>query len=101
MRIFGILADLVKEMQSYGCIVYVHDPKADPKEAYSEYGIELYDWSKLPKADAIIAAVAHTEYTEMPLEQLLAKLVSGGIFVDVKSAYSANKYRNLAFSWRL
>jgi UDP-N-acetyl-D-galactosamine dehydrogenase len=82
------VADLVRELQDYGCAVSVHDPIAEAPEAQHEYGIGLRQWGDLPAdADAIVAAVAHRQYLAMPLAEILGKLKSGGLFVDVKSAY--------------
>jgi len=82
------VADLVRELQDYGCEVSVHDPIAEASEAQHEYGIALRPWSDMPKgADAIVAAVAHREYLAMPLKDILGMLKAGGLFVDVKSAY--------------
>ncbi len=81
------VADVVRELQDYGCEVFVHDPIADPSEAQHEYDIILTPWDALPQADAIVAAVSHRQYLEQPLGDLLAKLKPSGVFVDVKSAY--------------
>jgi UDP-N-acetyl-D-galactosamine dehydrogenase len=82
------VADLVKELQEFGCEVYVHDPLSLPEQALHEYGIKLTEWDQLPKrADAIIAAVSHTEYTSQPVVKLLASLKPGGVFIDIKSTY--------------
>jgi UDP-N-acetyl-D-galactosamine dehydrogenase len=54
--------DIIKELQSYGVDVHVTDPTADPEEAMHEYGVKLEAWDDLPRADAIVAAVAHREY---------------------------------------
>jgi UDP-N-acetyl-D-galactosamine dehydrogenase len=82
------VADLVRELQDFGCEVHVHDPLAEPEQAQHEYGITLSEWGQLPQnADAIIAAVSHAEYTEQPLARLLAPLKLGGVFIDIKSAY--------------
>jgi UDP-N-acetyl-D-galactosamine dehydrogenase len=82
------IADLVRELQEYGCEVVVHDPIADTAEAMHEYGIKLTLWDELPKANAMVAAVSHREYLEMPLVRLLEKLNFPGVFVDVKSSYA-------------
>ncbi len=79
--------DVIHELQSYGCKVHVHDPVAEPAEAVHEYGVELESWDALPVADAIVAAVAHKDYLDMPLTKLLGKLAPGGVFADVKSSY--------------
>ena len=80
--------DVIHELQSYGCKVHVHDPVAASAEAEHEYGVALEPWDALPVADAIVAAVAHSEYLEMPLPKLLGKLSPGGVFSDVKSSYN-------------
>jgi UDP-N-acetyl-D-galactosamine dehydrogenase len=80
--------DVIRELESYGCKVHVHDAVATPAEAEHEYGVQLEPWDALPVADAIVAAVAHSEYLEMPLPKLLGKLTPGGVFSDVKSSYN-------------
>jgi UDP-N-acetyl-D-galactosamine dehydrogenase len=97
------VADLVRELQSFGCEVAVHDPLGEPAEAMHEYGIELKKWNALPKdVDAIVAAVSHKEYLAMPFRKLTAKLKRGGLFVDVKSAYDPKAVTKAGFKlWRV
>ncbi len=79
--------DVIRELQSYGVKVHVHDPLADNDECQHEYGIGLTTWDQLPQASAIIAAVAHQPYKQMGVSKLLEKLKPGGVFADVKSVY--------------
>jgi UDP-N-acetyl-D-galactosamine dehydrogenase len=97
------VADLVKELQEFGCHVSVHDPIAESAEAVHEYGISLTPWPQLPsQVDAIVAAVSHQEYLALPLAELTAKLRAGGIFSDVKSAYDPAAIKAAGFTlWRL
>ena len=97
------VADMVKELQDFGCDVHVHDSLAEPKQALHEYGITLTKWDQLPQnADAIVAAVSHAEYITQPAASLLAPLKSGGVFIDVKSGYSPEAITATgAFLWRL
>lgn len=96
------VADVVRELQDFGCEVAVHDPVAESHEAEHEYGINLTRWEDLPKADAIVVAVSHKEYLALPQTELLAKLKHGGVFVDVKSAYDPLAIRAAGFRlWRL
>jgi UDP-N-acetyl-D-galactosamine dehydrogenase len=96
------VADVVRELQDFGCDVSVHDPVAAPDEAMHEYGISLVAWDDLPDADAIITAVTHQEYLSMPPTKLLAKLKTGGVFMDVKSAYDAVAIEAAGYRvWRL
>lgn len=94
--------DVVRELESYGMQVQIHDPIAESEEAREEYGVHLVKWEDLAQADAIVAAVSHEWYKQQPLEALLAKMKKGGCFVDVKSAFDpARITAHGARHWRL
>ena len=97
------VADLVKELQEFGCEVYVHDPLAEAEQALHEYGITLREWHQLPQnTDAIVAAVSHAKYTTQPVANLLAPLKRCGVFIDIKSAYMPEAITATgAYLWRL
>ncbi|MDE2118588.1 MAG: nucleotide sugar dehydrogenase, partial [Betaproteobacteria bacterium] len=97
------VADVVRELEAFGCDVAVHDPIADSAAARHEYGIELAAWNNLPKnADAVVAAVMHREYLEKPLPEILGLLRKNGVFVDIKSAFDQAAIRAAGHSlWRL
>jgi UDP-N-acetyl-D-glucosamine/UDP-N-acetyl-D-galactosamine dehydrogenase len=93
--------DIIRELQSYGVEVYVHDPIADPLEAKSEYGIRLCEWDSLPRADAMILAVAHRSYREWGCARTFANIEAGGILIDVKSVFPKKEYPATARIWRV
>jgi UDP-N-acetyl-D-galactosamine dehydrogenase len=94
--------DIIKELKSYGVEVFVTDPQADVDEAMHEYGVRLLAWNDLPRADAIVAAVAHDEYAELSIEDFGKKLVKGGAFIDVKSSFNRKAIEEAGFKlWRL
>lgn len=96
------VADLIAELKSYGANVYVHDPVAAAHEAYHEYGLELVDWDDLPRADAVVAAVAHRELLARPIEDIRGKLSDKGCFIDVKSQFNSKTFEGSGISvWRL
>ncbi len=96
------VADIIHELRSYGVEVFVHDPAADAAEAKHEYGVDLLEWSALPQAQAIVAAVAHKAYKALPVDGIAGKLVAGGTFVDVKSAFPEDELRLRGLQvWRL
>src|SRR5438477_1159753 len=74
--------DVIRELQEYGCEVFVHDPEADPDETMHEYGIKLCSWEDLPAADALILAVAHKAFLEIPTQEILKKIVRQGCLVQ-------------------
>jgi hypothetical protein len=81
--------DVVRELNSYGLTVHVHDPVADATEAMHEYGVKLTPWKELPRAHAIVAAVAHADYKKIPIDELIAGLEPG----DFTSTSSARPIR--------
>jgi UDP-N-acetyl-D-galactosamine dehydrogenase len=94
--------DLINELQDYGCDIFVHDPIADPMEVSRELGVELSHWVDLPQAEAIIAAVPHDFYLNMPLVEIATRLKPSGVFIDVKSSYPKQALISMGFAvWRL
>jgi UDP-N-acetyl-D-galactosamine dehydrogenase len=94
--------DVVRELESYGATVHVHDPVAQPEEAVREYGVRLVSWDALPRAAAIVAAVAHREFKARPIDDYVAKLEPGGLLVDVKCQMAPETLRARGIRvWRL
>ena len=79
------VADLHKQLASYGVELHVNDPLADPAEVQAEYGICLKEWEALPQADVLILAVPHAAYLRRRTDDILAKVASGGCVIDVKA----------------
>lgn len=94
--------DIIRELRSYGVEIFVTDPQADVEEAVHEYGVHLSKWDDLPRADAIVAAVAHKEYAALSVEDFSKKLVKGGAFIDVKAAFDGDAIQAAGYKlWRL
>ncbi len=90
------------ELESYGITVNLHDPVADPALAEREYGAKLLGWNELPTADALVLAVNHKQYIDLPIEDLKTKLRPTGAVIDVKSTLSREAFRNTNIKyWRL
>ncbi|MBX2942293.1 MAG: nucleotide sugar dehydrogenase [Cyclobacteriaceae bacterium] len=58
------VADVIRELQTYGALVDVYDPHADAKEVAHEYGLKLIDELK-DKYHGIILAVGHQEFKDL------------------------------------
>ena len=94
--------DIINELKSYGVEVFVTDPRAKSDEAMHEYGVSLLPWADLPRADAIVAAVAHREFAELTAEDFGKKLIRGGAFIDVKAAFDSSAIEGAGYKlWRL
>ncbi|HJV02774.1 MAG TPA: TIGR03013 family XrtA/PEP-CTERM system glycosyltransferase [Burkholderiaceae bacterium] len=96
------VVDLIRELESYGLRVHVHDPVADPEEAMHEYGLLLESWEQLPRADALISAVAHRELLARPLAHYQDKVIEAGCFIDIKAHFDQRSLRDGGLNvWRL
>ena len=91
------VADIVKELKSFGVKVDVIDPHADSTELKHEYGFGL---NKIGKGyDGVIVAVNHAEYKNLDQKYFTGILSKKGVLVDVKGMYK-NKFRSLTY-WSL
>lgn len=96
------VVDIINELAAYGVEVFVHDPWADAEEAEHEYGVRLVNWDDLPRADAIVAAVAHKGFLDLGIEDFSKKLIKGGAFIDVKAVFDETQLVKAGLTvWRL
>jgi UDP-N-acetyl-D-glucosamine/UDP-N-acetyl-D-galactosamine dehydrogenase len=94
--------DVIQELKAFGVEVHVHDPIPDPDEARHEYGLELEPWEALPRAEALVVAVAHRQFVKRPLSDFLSKVADGGCFIDVKSQFDVKALGDAGLTvWRL
>ena len=93
--------DIYHELLEFGVSPLVHDPYADLEAAREEYGIELSSWDELTGLDALILAVAHRHYAVMPESELLGRVDSGGVIVDVKGMLKSSARFNELTYWSL
>lgn len=91
--------DIVNELKSYQVSVDLVDPHASSAEMEHEYGVGLID-NPGGNYDAVIVAVNHKEYKDLPESHFKSFLKDGqGVFVDVKGIYR-NKIQDLHY-WSL
>jgi UDP-N-acetyl-D-galactosamine dehydrogenase len=94
--------DLIRELETYGARVVVHDPVIDPADALKEYGLRLSSWEELRPADALVLAVAHNQLANRPLGDFISKVIPKGCIVDVKARLDAAAIRRAGLEiWRL
>ena len=94
--------DVIRELQTYGVRVHVHDPVAAKVDAEHEYRVTLQDWTQLPQAHAVVVAVSHQSYKALTPAEIAAMTVPGGVFVDVKSIFDAKALTAAGLRvWRL
>jgi UDP-N-acetyl-D-galactosamine dehydrogenase len=78
------VADVVKDLQSFGCRVDVHDPWADAREAEHEYGIRIVSNPERGAYDAIVVAVAHREFVALGPKGVRAFGSPNVVIFDIK-----------------
>jgi UDP-N-acetyl-D-galactosamine dehydrogenase len=93
------VADLVTDLIDFGINVHWVDPHASPAEVMHEYGIPLQQ-QPLSGYDAIILAVAHTEYMNLTNDYLHSLCNGPAVFIDVKGTYRQNKPDGMMY-WSL
>ena len=59
------VVDVIHELESYGAVVDIYDPHADPKEVLHEYKMSLIE-SLEKQYHAILLAVSHNEFKSLP-----------------------------------
>ncbi len=79
------VVDLIKELEDYSITIDVIDPHASVTDVMREYGIAL---KREPEGtyDAIIVAVGHKEYRNLPHETLFKLTSTPGLFFDLKAS---------------
>ncbi len=94
--------DIIREIESFGVPIQVHDPLVCPREAKNEYGVDLIDEDALAPADAVVFAVPHKSYLEAgwPLVTRLLKN-RRGIVMDVKAKLDRAMAPDGVELWRL
>lgn len=97
------VTDIISKLEEYKVNCLVVDPVAEPSEVEREYGIKMTKLEELNELDAIIVAVSHDEYKNMPLSNLLELYRDENkIIIDIKSIIDKDEARqnNVAY-WSL
>lgn len=99
------IIDIVTELREYGIEPVITDPVAEKAEAEREYDITLSDFSDVKNMDAVILAVAHDAYKDLPMEQIEKMYVSTHqvkVLSDIKGLLDRKAYEQAGYLyWRL
>ncbi|MGA9000077.1 MAG: nucleotide sugar dehydrogenase [Pseudolabrys sp.] len=96
------VVDIVRELQRVGVRVQVTDPIASAEETVHECGVKLTPFESLQPADAVIFAVAHSDYVAGNWPMIVKLLRQGqGIVLDVKAKLDRAKKPEGIDLWRL
>lgn len=100
------VADIIKQLKTYGINPIVVDPWADEKDAFREYGVKLSNLEIVKDVDCIIVAVAHNEFRKMSLDEIRMLFRqcpdNEKVLLDVKGLYTVVNLKQSGMNyWRL
>lgn len=95
--------DIVKELREYGIESTIADPIADAAEAKHFYGIDFIDIASISGMDAVILAVAHTEFSKYTIADVNKFFGPGKkVLLDIKGLFDKTEYQDAGYCyWRL
>lgn len=98
--------DIIKRLNTYGIAPVVVDPWANEREAMLEYGVSLSKLEDISDADCVIVAVAHNEFREFGLDNIIRLFKNGlneeKVIIDVKGLFDIKVLKASGIRyWRL
>lgn len=90
---------LIRELESFGIDVLVHDPLVDAELVHHHHGVKLRELDELQDLDGIVMAVSHRYYESH--NDWGARLRGPGIFIDIKSVLDPATLPPQASYWSL
>lgn len=85
------VVDIVSELHDYNCNVDVYDPWVSAAEAEHEYGISPLKTLVEGTYDAIVLAVAHQQFKNMPASAIRALGTPNSVLYDLKYVLPAHE----------
>ncbi|WP_292068073.1 Vi polysaccharide biosynthesis UDP-N-acetylglucosamine C-6 dehydrogenase TviB [Brevundimonas sp. UBA7664] len=85
------VVDIIETLRGYGVAAEVHDPWVDAAEARREYGIELAGAAEPGAYDAVIVAVAHSQFRDMGPAAVAALGKERAVIYDLKHIFDASQ----------
>lgn len=97
------IIDIVNELKEYGITPVIADPQADADEAERLYGVQFTDMASIKDMDAVVLAVAHSDFTELTMSDIDGLFGEGKkILLDIKGLLDRKAFEEAGYSyWRL
>ncbi|MBR4727344.1 MAG: nucleotide sugar dehydrogenase [Clostridia bacterium] len=97
------IIDIDRELREYGITPVIADPAADAAEAERLYGIRFADLSEIRGMDAVVLAVAHTQFRALTMADTDAMFGPGQkVLLDLKGLLDRKAYEDAGYLyWRL
>ena len=96
--------DIIKRLMEYGIIPDVIDPWVDTNDVCREYGFHLINIAEVKDADCIIFAVAHDQFKELTMENIMGFYNSSAddtqkVLIDVKGIFNMAILSKTSLRW--
>lgn len=96
------VVDVIRELQSLGHTIDIHDPLANPTEAKAHLDLNMIaSLDDIYGYDCIVGAVSHKAYLELPLNTFEKILRTGGLIADIKNMWNRAKLPEGSLYWSL
>ena len=97
------IIDIDRELREYGITPVIADPAADAAEAERLYGVRFADLSEIKEMDAVVLAVAHTQFRSLTMAETDAMFGPGRkVLLDLKGLLDRKAYEAAGYIyWRL
>ena len=82
--------DVINELNEYNCEVDVYDPWINALEAEDEYKISTISKPKINSYDAVIIAVSHQQFLDMPAKKIRSFCKNNSVLFDLKYVLNTN-----------
>ncbi len=83
--------DIISELRSYGANVDTYDPWVDAVDCRESFGVELTERPEKGVYDAVVIAVAHSEFKSMTSAEFREYGKPGAVLYDVKYVLPADQ----------
>ncbi len=97
------VADIIKQLNTYGIDPIVVDAWASEHDAMREYGVTLTKLDDVSGVDCVIVAVAHNEFKAMSMADIKKLFRDGAdeekVLIDVKGLYKIDDLRSSGLRW--
>ena len=97
--------DIYNELKEFGITPVVVDPAADADEAKRLYGIDFETMDDVKNMDAVVMAVAHTQFLDYTKEDITGFFNSANqkkVFMDIKGLFNRKDFETEDYIyWRL
>ena len=97
------VADIIKQLNTYGIEPVVVDPWASERDAMHEYGVKLTPIEEVADADCVIVAIAHNEFRSLSLDDIKKMYKTGAdeekVLIDVKGLYKIEELKASGLRW--